>query len=314
MALILINHTMPVGEHIIRTQNEQRHIEQLSAQKEIYSTAKGLFYAQCVIATLVPVLISTLQTIFPSATESFMWVFGLYSANASITEVILDRIITKLKNTAASIQEAFDCAVLGIEWNSVLVPEKPLLETIQRYHAQYTEKKSVNKLYDWYSIEIAEVQTNIGTVICQRTNCVYDFSIRKKYSAGMGILAVITFIVLLSTSAMTGLTLPKFIVNVIAPSIPIFMLAIRQYFANADSIDNLKSLKSLLEGAILNASIDSTISGQSIRQIQDKIYNNRTLSPLLPDWVFKRYRSKLESQMHYSVRQIISDIKSRNTG
>lgn len=299
-----------LGQHIIEKQNTDSSIQELAAQKKIYSDAKNLFYAQCIIATIIPIIISTIQIIFPYATLNIAWIFVFYTAIASVTELILDRIITKLKTIAASIQELFDCTVLNIPWNNILISEVPQPEIIHKYYSSYTQKESTQNLYDWYSIEIESVQTNIASVICQRSNCVYDFSIRKKYNAGLGISAIITFIVLFVTAAATGLTLQKFLTNVIAPSIPIILLAIKQYFSNSDSIRNLQDLKFLIGATLSDASITSIMNNQAIRQIQDKIYNNRILSPLLPDWIFYKFRSNLESQMHFAVKDIIEKIKS----
>lgn len=155
------------------------------------------------------------------------------------------------------------------------------------------------------------MQTNLATVICQRTNCVYDFSIRRLYNVGLGCLAGITFLTLFIISTAEGWAVKKLLIDTLAPSLPIFVLAIRQYYLNSDAITNLRSLKTLIEATLGSVRIISIVDTNVIRQIQDKIYNNRILSPLLPDWVFRKFRNQLESQMHFGVKDIIRDIQSR---
>lgn len=299
-----------LGKFITETQNTENSIHEISAQKRIYSRAKTLFFTQCIIATVLPALLAFLQILFPSQSIKYIWIFILYSIFASTTEIALDRIICKLKETAASIQELFDCTVLNIPWNFVLIPEKPQPEIIYKWYSLYIKNNSSENLHDWYSIEIKKVDTNLAAVICQRTNCVYDFSIRKKYNFGLGALTILTFSILLITATATNLSFQKFLINVFFPSIPIFLLSVKQYFANSDSIENLKSLKSLVGSNLSKVSLQDTISEGVLRQIQDKIYHNRILSPLLPDWVFNKFRYKLEAQMHFAVKDIIRKIES----
>lgn len=299
-----------LGKHIIETQNTETGIKEISAQKQLYSIAKDLFYVQCFIATIIPIALSFTQLLFPNQSTKILWVFVFYSISASITEIILDRIVIKLKEKAASIQESFDCAVLNVQWNSILIPDKPLPETIYRWYSKYIKTNSTNNLYNWYSTEIEKVDTNLATVICQRTNCVYDFSIRKKYSVGLGLLTVFTFGILFFLATTTGLSLQKLLTHVIFPSFPIFVLSVKQYFLNRDSIKNLGDLKSLIGSTLSKVSLQTTINQNTIRQIQDKIYNNRILSPLLPDWVFNKFRDRLEAEMHFAVKDIIEKIKS----
>ena len=88
----------------------------------------------------------------------------------------------KLKKLAASIQEKFDTNVLLIDWNKTLLPSKPDDGLILRYYNKYIKKNKLDKLYGWYSNEVLPVKTNIATLLCQRTNCSYDFTLRKRYT------------------------------------------------------------------------------------------------------------------------------------
>jgi hypothetical protein len=302
-----------IGHHIVATQNEETCIKLLAAQKEIYTKAKKIFLWQIIFGVPIPIFISILTLRFSASTTELVWIFTLYAIVGSIGEIIFDDVMSSLKKKAANIQEQFDCKVLAIEWNKVLLPEKITNEIIYRYFAKNKKTNSLSVLYDWYSPKVKELPTNLASVVCQRTNCTYDFSLRKRFSSALFVIALITFAVLFLISASTGITVKSFIIEILAPSIPIFLLASKQILANKESIENLKSLRTILEDNLSTAQISTTVSSADIRRIQDKIYYNRILSPLLPNWVFQKLRNGLEAEMHFSVEETISELSKKSS-
>lgn len=299
------------GLQITTIQNEETNIKFLAAQKELYSTAKVFFVWQCIIVGPLAVLVSLSSIFLKNTVERFAWVFALYTIFALLAELVLDAIISKIKKKAATIQEQFDHQVLGIVWNNTMITRKVQLEEIYKFYRRHAKKNALNPVYDWYSPSVSQVNTNLATVLCQRTNCSYDFVLRKRFSNTILIVAIVIFVILFIISAITGLTTQSFIVEVLAPAAPIFILAWKQISANREAINNLSSLRDLIEALINNVSINSEIDEGTIRQIQDKIYHNRILNPLLPDWIFKKFRSKLEEGMHFSIEQQIQSLNRR---
>src|SRR4051812_28663575 len=118
-----------IGRHIIVEQNKDQHISELSAQRQIYTEAKLLFYLQLVIAVPIPIVISFVQ-VFDKNAAKLGWLFAFYSVVASILEIYIEAEINRKKQLAATIQEQFDCSVLVIPWNKVLVKEKVMPEII----------------------------------------------------------------------------------------------------------------------------------------------------------------------------------------
>ena len=298
-----------IGEHIIQQQNEDINIKYLAAQKQIYSLGKSFFATQAIIAVPIPILISLITPYLGKTQEKIAWVFILYSIAASFIEVLFDDKAGKLKKLAASIQEKFDCNVLNIEWNRTLLPNMPDDEVVFRHYRKHIKKNKLDKLYDWYSTEIKDVHTNLATIICQRTNCNYDFTLRKRYSSTILLLAIGTFALLFVISSSYGISLQTFITNALFPSLPVFILAYKQISSNKDSIENLSQLKDLIESQLSTLNINQTIDNNLIRQIQDKIYYKRILSPLLPDWVYNYLRNDLELEMHFSVTEKIRQLR-----
>lgn len=300
-----------IGKHIIQEQDSDASIRYLSAQKQLYINGKSTFEFQVIIAVPIPIIISIVTPMLSKSEQGITWVFVLYSIIAAFLEFYCENRAMKLKKCAASIQEKFDATVLCIDWNKTLIPNKPEDGVVLRYYNKYIKKHNTNKLYGWYSNEVLPVNTNIATLLCQRTNCTYDFTLRRRYTNTILLLAASTFIILLIVAGQERITIPSFISNVLFPSLPVFVLAYKQIAANKEAIENLKELKDLIENELEKVKINDTINSHLIRQIQDKIYLKRINSPLLPEWAYNFLRQNLEDEMHFSIKETVKELTSR---
>jgi hypothetical protein len=297
-----------IGKHIIQEQDSEISIKYLSAQKQIYKNGKTTFAIQVLIAVPIPIIISLITPIFDT---SIIWIFILYGIIATFIELYFEDKAMKKKKLAASIQEKFDTSVLCIDWNKTLIPNKPEDEVIFRYYQKYVKSNKIEKLYGWYSNELINVKTNIATILCQRTNCSYDFTLRKRYTQTVLLIAGFTFLILFVVAGHFKITIPVFISNVIFPSLPVFVLAYKQISSNKEAIENLRELKQLIEAELEVLNINDTIDRVLIRQVQDKIYLKRINSPLLPEWAYNFLRQNLEDEMHFSVKEKIIELNNR---
>jgi len=297
-----------IGKHIIREQDSDINIKYLSAQKQIYNNGKETFAVQVLIAVPIPIIISVLKPLLENDKYNIAWIFIFYSIVATFLEFFCENKANKLKKLAASIQEKFDTNVLMIDWNKALIPQKPADELIYRYHNKFIKKNKLDKLYGWYSNEVKFVDTNVATLLCQRTNCSYDFTLRKRYAKTIILLAVSTFLILFFVSGQFETTIPQFISNVLFPSLPVFVMAYKQISSNNDALENLNHLKELIETELESLTINDIIDKHQIRQIQDKIYLKRTNSPLLPEWAYNFLRQNLEAEMHFSMKEKVREL------
>ena len=298
------------GKHITEKQNEDFHIDELLAQQRIYSNAKTFQGLLIFITVPLPILIAIIIKISPDLIDQTTWIFALYLIFASLGEMIFESTIGRLKKIAASIQESFDLDILNIESNETLNLAMIDKEIIRQYSKQPKQDiKKIEKVTNWYSINIIGLPTNIASILCQRTNIYYDFSVRKRYNFLMTIFAFFTFTTLLIISLINSLDLKSFLVEVVLPSIPIFVFAYKEINTNIESIDNLKHLKNLIETSLSNLNINDEIEDSILRKIQDRIYTNRLLSPLIPDLIYKIVRPKLEDEMNYSIEERIKMLR-----
>ncbi len=300
-----------IGKHIIKEQDSDASIRYLSAQKQLYINGKSTFAFQVIIAVPIPIIISIVTPLLSKPEQGIIWIFVLYSIIATFLEFICEDRAMKLKKLAASIQEKFDTTVLLIGWNKTLIPSKPEDGLILRYYNKHLKKYSIDKLYGWYSNEVLPVKTNIATLLCQRTNCIYDFTLRNRYTYTIFLLATSTFMILLIITGQNGIKVSTFISSVLFPSLPVFVLAYKQISSNKEAIENLQELKDLIENELEQIKITDTIDVHLLRQVQDKIYLKRINSPLLPEWAYKFLRQNLEDEMHFSMKETVKELAKR---
>lgn len=299
------------GKKILIRQNKDIHINELLAQKRVYSIAKNYQGLLIFISVPLPIIISLLVKTNPTIIDEASYVFVLYTVMAGIGEKILTSTIDRLKKIAASIKETFDTIVLDIPVNETLNLVLIDREIIRRYSLKYKEnQKIVKKVTDWYSLAIRKVETNVASLLCQRTNITYDFSVRTRYKFLVYVISVITFTVLLVIALMNDLSVQGFLIEVVLPSIPVFMFAYKEINSNTESIDNLNHLRNLIESTLAKTNIDDNIDKEHLRNIQDRIYNNRLLSPMIPEFIYNFLRPKLEDEMNYSMEERIKILRT----
>lgn len=298
-----------IGNKILIKQNETKSIDQLLAQQNIYSIAKILQGILIFITVPLPLLLAFILKHYPNMIDEKNWYFVLYLILAVFVEKILESYIDRFKKLAASIQEIFDLNVLNIKENETLNTVNVDDELIRRYSKNPRKDiQKVEKVTNWYSLKIENVVTNIASILCQRTNIYYDFSVRKRYNWLVKTLSLLTFTCLFVISLRNDLSIKIFIIEVLLPSTPAFLFAYKEVNSNTESIDNLEHLKDLIEENLNELQLENNVDESLLRKIQDRIYTNRILSPLIPDIIYKIIRPRLEDEMNYSVETRIEKL------
>ncbi|MGQ2108035.1 S-4TM family putative pore-forming effector [Ornithobacterium rhinotracheale] len=298
------------GQKILSKQNIDINIDRLLAQRRLYSNAKIMQHIIITISVIVPVIIAFFTNIFTLKIDNTNSIYIIYTIIAILVEKILEVCINRNKKRAASIQEKFDTSIFEIPENEFLDSAFIDNEIIRKYSKKdKSNKKIISKVTDWYSKEIGYLQTNISVLFCQRMNICYDQNIKKKYDTLLISISLLTFMVLLVFSLINDFSLKKFIAEVILPSIPIVNFTYTEINRNMKSVDSLQKLREIIEGKLSSLSRNDTIEIETLRNIQDQIFNNRILSPLIPDFIYNFFWTDLEDEMNYSVENRIKELK-----
>jgi hypothetical protein len=297
-----------MGTEIVEKQNSPEMLICLAAQRQLYSTAKTLFLWQLILSTVLVIILSILSLYI-----DISWILAAYVFLIAIIDIIfISPQIKRQKEEAAGIQEIFDTTVLDITWNDLLVGDKPSNEEIYRYSEKYRKKYlDFESLKNWYSHSVSKINSNAAKIVCQRSNCVYDYSIRESFSKAVLVVLLITLLLLLGVGFIKGLTLQNFflIAFPFLPAIMLFVRTVKENNLSKEALDNLKkTAESIWNKILLGKEINLN---RKSRAFQDKIYLNRKNSPLIFDWYYYKKRNQLEKEMKFSVDQLVREYKNR---
>lgn len=300
---------MNKGKDILNRQNLEINIDKLLAQRRLYLNAKKVNYLLISITVFIPIIISLVTNFTIVIINDKNWIYVLFTFIAIVLEKVFEIYIDRCKKTAASIQENFDTTIFPLSENELLNTTFVDSDIIRKYSRKDKKNnKKVEKVTNWYSKEIENINTNVAILFCQRMNICYDQNIKKKYNILLVILSILTFLILFGFSLFNNFSLMKFMIEVILPSIPIFTFTYKEFNTNLESVDNLQKLREIIEQNLNSISINNSVNVEELRKIQDRIYQNRILSPLIPDFIYRFLWSELEDQMNYSVKTKIAEI------
>jgi hypothetical protein len=298
--------------NIATIQNDQKQLERLSAQRELYSSAKKLYVIQIWGNVVIPIAFAV--------TSLFHFKVAVFAAMFAIVFFIIDLIliipvISIKKGKAAKIQELFDCDVLQI-------PKSPLKtssdiaveEVLLHYEAHNKIKSNVEKVRDWYSPEISSLDIDFARLICQRTNCWWDAKLRVRYMNTLRLMSVIIPLIILVAGIMIKMQIDE-LVLIASSLMPLFKFAGKEFSDHKTANDRLEKTHNYIlkiwDNVLKNCYEKGTLLSES-RMIQDEIYEHRTKSPFILDFIYNLFREKNELLMNKTAAILVLEIKQLN--
>ncbi len=292
-------------------QNNERQLQRLAAQRQLYATAKTVFGWQIFLGGPVAVA----SAVFTLAYPSLKGITASWGIIVTLADLFwLTPWQKRLRDSAAGIQEAFDCDVLELPWNEVKAGKTPDPELIKEQSDKYNKwAGKMPPLTNWYAPAVDDLPLHIGRIACQRSNCWWDSKQRRRYACCVITAVVLVFLVVLGLSLGVGFTVEDFILKVAAPLAPAFLLGMRQFSEQMEAAARLDRLKEDSERLWNDA-----LSGKSMidvttkaRSLQDEILENRRKSPLVFDGIYKWLRPNYEAQMNFGVAELVAQAKQK---
>ena len=292
---------------IRETQLEETQLKRLGAQRWLYSYAKVIQVSQMIVNVLAVPILSGLPAIFPD--------FATWVPLISLVLTVLNsRELTpwqkSLQEKAAKIQEAFDCHVLELNWRELSIGSPVEIETVEFYASKYERKDSgYSDLQNWYSTAVSELPIDWARFICQRTNLWWDSKLRKRYAKRISVVLAALTVCALIFGMLDGLTFEEFILTVVPPLAPAFLLGYQQSRENKESAANLDRLRTCVEGLWANAikNGDTDELTDAARELQDAIYNHRRTSPLIFDKFYDCLKREDENLMNKAAEEYVKE-------
>ena len=269
-------------------QNRPESLQKLEAVTFLYHRAKQ---AHSLGVFLVILVGSLMLVVFIAKNETFSNVVTF----AAMLTWFLDQIALRawertLKKEAAIIQEEFDCFVLDLPWPKYKGLSHPTPDRIKHLASKARNApKIVDKLKDWYTPDAIPDDPHQARVHCQRMNCWWDVSLRRKWKAFLKIIVWCFVAATILVAIVTGITVAK--LTALAAS-NLRLLAwgaseIGEQTAAINQIDGIHRYVSTL-------SSEERISPTVCRQIQDEIFEHRCSNPPVPNWLYRLNRDNQE--------------------
>ena len=292
--------------NIPQEQNKQPRLDLLAAQRQLYSDAKFLQNNSIIIVFIAVIVGSILVASFSQ--------LAVYAALWGITATLLDLLFItpsqkSIQQQAAQIQQDFDCQVLNFDWANLhcgfRVEPELIIEASDKYKLK---DPSCSALKDWYPISIEKLPIHQARIICQRSNISWDAKLRRRYSNWIvRVLVTLTVIVFL-IGLIGGLTVTKFVLAIIMPLLPVFVLGLRQHGEHKQAADRLHRLREDAD-TIVYETINGKLTPQDIERksysLQAHIYDHRRRNPSVFDWLYNRMKTKDEQLMNKVAEDLV---------
>jgi hypothetical protein len=290
-------------------QNEQKQLERLAAQRELYSSAKRRQVFQVFINVIIAIPLSTVSIWFPLLAP----ISAFYGILISIVDsVFLESTIQKLKSKAAKIQELFDCDVLELSCSPLkTIDDVSVEEVLVHYDAHKKIPSNIERIRDWYPKNVGDLPLEIARLICQRSNCWWDSNLRRRLAFWTKLVAIVVSIVIVILAFINDVTFVT-LVLILSGLLPFFQYCIRDHSEQKETAERLNALMNYINiqwDKALKRNVTKEQLTESSRRIQDEIFENRSHSPLILDFVYKVLRRKDEEIMNRAADVLVEEAK-----
>lgn len=265
---------MNSGAKIRELQNSEKNKRLLAAQRQTYTDAKRVDFANACACLLVPLGVTVAQVFLsvPTAALVLIWVATVAAG------IYLPKRSERLVEEAAAMQQRFDSAVFGIKFGNVSRDDAMVTSRARRYYEHHGGDDDDQGLDDWYSVEIEGMRAGDAIARCQRQNAEWTM---RQLKRSVGIEIYIAFLAAAVLSALIVLSG----VDILNLS---FLSSIAEWTAHR-VVGGLQSARKLevLENALSSYRLSSR---DDIMRTQDKIFEYRKAPYLVPDWLYGLFK------------------------
>lgn len=281
----------PFPSVMARRQDEPEALGLLVAQRKLYSIAKRFLNARLVGMFLIAIVAPIVGFVWPNVSVvcgavAGAWIFLGRTLLSRQQQIRIDR--------AAAVQERFDSHVFGMSVSGNRENE-PSLEDIAKLSGNSQEVRreaQLEKLRKWYPFESA-ARPVTAVAIAQRANVSYSDSLLRTTAkiwrcaiAGWGSVAI-------AVSFSIGLSLETFLLVVLLPLLPAF-LDLVDFSRGYDTASHTRrGTATAIEDSINSGSVEAS----DLLVWQERIYELRRTTPLVPDAIYWFSRKSNEAAM-----------------
>ena len=181
--------------------------------------------------------------------------------------------------------------MLDLSWPSYKGIDRPTCDRVKRLYIAARAKGALQALEDWYPPDNIPTDPMLAKVHCQRRNCWWDVTLRRKWSTLVAVLFWGFLILLLLLSVMTGITVAK-LVAILASNVRILAWGLGEQQNQAEAIVRVEGIHSFLS----SFTAKKTPLPADVRSVQDAIFDHRRASSPVPNWLYWWNREEQERE------------------
>ena len=298
--------------NIAEKQNDDRCISLLAAASSVYSRAKSLMAIQFVITVPAALASSIIMALQP---QTKVWL-TFFSVTVALADTLfLSRMQSRLKKRGAAIQQMFDCELFELPWHDlrtgapvdtedIHAEAKPLLRNV----------KTRSRLQDWYPTVVKALPLPLARLVCQRASVSWDLRQRDRVRGALRLLLCVLACAIFLIALSRGNTVEQMILTVYVPLAPAVLWIIREMLAQRDAIQSdekcMRHVESLWNQALAKKAAEEDLLQGSILA-QDALFDARSRSPMVFNWVYRLLRSRQQEQMEHKAEELVQEASRR---
>lgn len=294
---------------IVARQNDPPLLALLRAKSAAYDAARVLAAAQFGCLVVLPVCLAVAQKFFIADAAWVAGAVGLVLVGLDL--FLLEPVQKRRKNLGARFQERFDCTLYGIQWRADRIGPLPSPEDLHVWSGRHSSDEG---LRDWYSPELGPLPRLAAVIACQRTNGRWNSAMRTRYVRAIWVVMVLSVVGVFALSLWTDIQL-RTLIAAIGLSVPLLRWTIKEVTQQNEAgtaSQRVVERADRLWRAVLVGGATSQELEQSIRELQNDIFDQRRRDPMVWAWVYERWRDADETTMHAAAGAMAVEYRRSN--
>lgn len=289
-----LDYTPPTAAVMKTRQEDPDALRYLIAQRRIHAKAKVWQSMSWLGLLVIGLAAPVISVIWP---DLALWMGATAGLWIFLGRTLLRWRVSELTTRGAATQEVFDHHVFGMP-TTVLRSTLPSVEDVSELAGDQSGFRSVARteaLLGWYPID----QANAGQVavaIAQRANASYSDRLLRTTIKLYVTAGVLWIVLLLIMSAVAEVSLVTFLAGVLLPVLPAALDVIEDILSIKRAARDRGDLARSIEER-LRVATTIPIEGQELLVWQERLYELRTSTPQVPNWLYRRARDKNEAAM-----------------
>lgn len=266
-----------------------------AAKNHFYGCANWVGYVGSIGALLLALCAPIALLEFPAAGPALGAIAGAW---IFVTRFGLERLRGEWQLKGVLAQEAFDCGVLGIDWNRSLASPLPP-EEIRGAAGELGDEAHGGP---WYPSQGRDPWP-ISVLICQRANAVWAARQHRAFSYLLTALTVAWALFVVVLALLHGASLGDFLTTLLLPSLPGFLDATELSSRHLSLANTREIINRELEALIRSGSA----TPMQIREVQDRLFALRRDGAPVPKIFYERIRADYDRDMHFGAGQMSAE-------